>query len=804
MGTERKRNLDAEVGSTHRSLEARRQAPPASLNGSVPEPGRGGLPVKRLYSRRHAVVSLLFWLTMVAVFTPLAIQFTSRIQSTLSGMKGTPSENVRINVVKNFSTALAFPTAIVWDAKGVPPADADAAWKNLLAAIRADPTVNDVNDGNAMIEKWPRSDWHAAFVAVGATTYGGAEHVVPNLRADVAKLSFPGPNRPWVTGGPALFLDLNLASTESLRSGELIALPVAFIILLLVFRSLVAAFLPVMVATLGVVCTLGILCFFATPHSYLPFLPVMGVTFFVPNLVTMIGLGVGIDYCLIYLARYRRERASHLTTQEALLLTRQTAGKTVLASAVLVMSGFLTLLFIPLEFFNSIAVGGMLVVACVALATLTLLPAMIFLVGPWLEWGGGLFSSLNRLKLGPQFCERWGRFVVCRARGCLAVGLILLVILAIPSLRLKIASVEAKNIPSKSESRKGYESLSENLGAGWMMPAIILVQHPTQDWMNGDGLAREKNLVDQLAKLDNTDKVMTVTDNSGSRLAQQMRMGMLTSFNDTSQNVILMLSRTDPQSPVARDWLDKITALLKDAEKAAPDGPRYSLGGLPSVTLAADRTIIRALPMVIFATLASTFILLTLFMRSVLISLKAIVLNLFCVMAAYGFQVICFQDGWGAKLFHLFPTDGLNTVVLVICFCALFGLSMDYEVFILSAVRESWLDNHNMNLAVQEGLLRVAGIITSAAFIMIAVFLSFAFGDVVEIEQLGVGLSFAVLLDATIIRLLLVPGIMTLMGRWAFWCPGQKLPVTGKHPRGHHYQGEKLTPPDETKRVAGL
>jgi putative drug exporter of the RND superfamily len=775
------------------------------MNGSVPEPGQGGgLPVKRLYSRRHAVVSLLFWLTMVAIFTPLAIQFTSRIQSTLSGMKGTPSENVRINVVKNFSTALAFPTAIVWDAKGVPPVDADAAWKNLLAAIRADSTVNDVNDGNAMIENWPRSDWHAAFVAVGATTYGGAEHIVPNLRADVARFSFPGSNRPWVTGGPALFLDLNVASTKSLRSGELIALPVAFVILLLVFRSLVAALLPVVVATLGVICTLGILCFFATPHSYLSFLPVMGVTFFVPNLVTMIGLGVGIDYCLIYLARYRRERASHLTTQEALLLTRQTAGKTVLASAVLVMSGFLTLLFIPLEFFNSIAIGGMLVVACVALATLTLLPAMIFLVGSWLEWGGGLFSPLNRLKLGLHFCDLWGRFVVRRARGCLAVGLILLAILAIPSLRLKIASVEAKNIPSKSESRKGYESLSENLGAGWMMPAIILVQHPTQDWMNSDGLAREKNLVDRLAQLPNTEKIMTVTDNSGSRRAQQMRMGLLTSFNDTSQNVILMLSRIDPQSPVARDWLDQIAALLKEAEKDTPDGPRYSLGGLPSVTLSADRTIIDALPMVISATLASTFVLLTLFMRSVLISLKAIVLNLFCVMAAYGFQVICFQDGWGAKLFHLFPTDGLNTVVLVICFCALFGLSMDYEVFILSAVRESWLDNHNMNLAVQEGLLRVAGIITSAAFIMIAVFLSFAFGDVVEIEQLGVGLSFAVLLDATIIRLLLVPGIMTLMGRWAFWCPGQKLPVAGKHPRGHHYQGEKLTSPDETKRVAGL
>ena len=338
-----------------------------------------------------------------------------------------------------------------------------------------------------------------------------------------------------------------------------------------------------------------------------------------------------------------------------------------------------------------------------------------------------------------------------------------------------------------------------------MMPAIVLVQHPTQDWMLGEGMAAEKALVDQLAPLPNTLKVLTVTDATGSRHAQQSRMGLLTSASDPTQSVILLLSKTDPQSPEARDWLDQITTVLGNAEKAAPEGPHYSLGGLPSVTHSADQVIMNALPMVIFATLASTFILLTAFMRSILVSLKAIVLNLFCVMAAYGFQVICFQDGWGARLFNLFPTDGLNTVVLVICFCALFGLSMDYEVFILSAVRESWVDNHSMDLAVQEGLLRVAGIITSAAFIMVAVFLSFAFGDVVEIEQLGVGLSFAVLLDATIIRLLLVPGILTLMGRWAFWIPGRKLPVVERQStHGHHYQGEKLSPQDESKRVAGL
>jgi len=222
----------------------------------VPVAETRALPVRRLYSRRQAIISLIFWITMVAVFVPLAIQFTSRIQSTLSGTKGTPSENVRINVVKNFSTALAFPTAIVWDAKGVPADDAQAAWSGLIDTLKSDPSVKDVTDGKAMIGQWPRNDWYAAFVAVNPGTkenftYGDAEKVVPVLRADVAKLPFPGKGHPWVTGGPALFLDLNIASTESLRSGELIALPVAFVILLLVFRSLVAALLPVVVATLG-------------------------------------------------------------------------------------------------------------------------------------------------------------------------------------------------------------------------------------------------------------------------------------------------------------------------------------------------------------------------------------------------------------------------------------------------------------------------------------------------------------------------------------------------------------------------
>ena len=163
-----------------------------------------GLPIARHYSRRRALCSFVFWMVLALVISPLAYQFSNRIQSTLNGMQGSQSETVRLNLVKNFSTALAFPAAIVWDAKGLPPDQADAAWAQVLQTVQADPLVKDVTDGNTMIENWPRLDWHAAFVALDATTYGGAQKAIPKLRHDMTTLKFPGGQRPWVTGGQPL------------------------------------------------------------------------------------------------------------------------------------------------------------------------------------------------------------------------------------------------------------------------------------------------------------------------------------------------------------------------------------------------------------------------------------------------------------------------------------------------------------------------------------------------------------------------------------------------------------------------
>ncbi|MEM1058185.1 MAG: MMPL family transporter [Verrucomicrobiota bacterium] len=723
----------------------------------------------RLTPSRAALV-VLFWALLAALMTPSAWMFAHRLTGTFSGTENSEPAQVEDALVDNFSTALAFPSALVWDAVGVPPEEADAAWSNLIDTAEAHPEIIDVSDAHNLMSGKVRDDWHVAFLELDVETFGQAELRLPQIREYLAeKVNMPGEGTFHITGGPAMFLDLNTTSTNALKRAELIALPVAFLILLVVFRTPLAALLPVLVAGVGVVITLGVLSFLA---KYIP------VTFFVPNLVTMIGLGVGIDYCLIYLARYRRERELHLTTQEALAESRRTAGHTVLVSAVLVMTGFLVLLVIPLSFFFSIALGGLLIVGCVAATTLTLLPALVVLLGSSLEWGQVYRTDGKFKEKLHNFYRWWSRWLLRNPWKCFLAGAALLLFIASPVTRLMITSLQVDTLPASAEARIGYESMEKELGPGWLLPTMILVQHPDESWWEPAQQERERALVERLEALPGTAEVVAPSDPKEEigRRAAQVRSFLLEGDPDRTQTLILMIPDDDPQSTGAREWLRDVHRILDEEEAAHPDGPTFKLGGISAITAVTDEVIFSYLPIVIGLTLLTTFLLLLYFMKSIFVPLKAIVLNLLCVMAAYGFLVFWFQDGWGAGMGAFHEVDGLNTIVLVVMFCALFGLSMDYEVFILSAVRESWLERKDMDYAIEEGLVRTAGIITSAAIILVSVFLCFAFAGVLETQQLGTGMSFAVLLDATLIRCVLVPSSMALMGEFNWWLPGQPLP----------------------------
>jgi RND superfamily putative drug exporter len=303
-------------------------------------------------------------------------------------------------------------------------------------------------------------------------------------------------------------------------------------------------------------------------------------------------------------------------------------------------------------------------------------------------------------------------------------------------------------------------------------------------------IAREQELVGKLRALENTGLIVSLTDTEPSSNVRKARWSVLMPKEArTPQSLLMVISKTDPQSNASRLWLRQLRSVLDEQEKQYPDDDQYMIGGVAATTSATDGVIFDALPKVILITLCTTFLLLIYFMRALLVPFKAIVLNFLCVLAAYGFQVLWFQDGWGRGLGQFPQTAGLNTIVMVVLFCTLFGLSMDYEVFILCAIRESWFDQHSMKIAIEDGLQKTAGIITSAAVIMVSVFLCFAFGSVVETQQLGIGLSFAVLLDATVIRLILAPSAMAIMGKWSWWLPG----------RGHVLPAKAPTPkPDHT------
>lgn len=734
----------------------------------------------RLTPSRAAMV-VLFWVLLAALMTPSAWNFAHRLTGTFSGTEDSEPALVEAALVENFSTALAFPVALVWDSKGVPVEEAREAWKQLIETTEEIPSVIDVSDAQKLVSQDLRPGWFVAFLELDVKTFGEAEVQLPKVRAYLAEhIHLPGENGYKITGGPAMFLDLNTSSTQALQRAELIALPIAFFILLFVFRTPLAAILPVVVAGVGVVITLGVLSYLAK------FIP---VTFFVPNLVTMIGLGVGIDYCLIYLARYRREKTLHMTTQEALAQTRRTAGHTVMVSAVLVMTGFLVLLVIPLSFFTSIALGGLLIVACVSATTLTLLPALVVLLGAALEWGEVYSTSGRGREKVQNFYRWWSRWLLRNPWKCFLGGAAFLLFVSWPVTTMMITSLQVDTLPPGTEARDGYESMERELGPGWLLPTIVLVQHSDEDWWQPERQGAEQKLADQIRALPGTAQVVALSDTEAGTKAKRARAFLLTGDPDRTQTLMLIIPDNDPQSAESRLWLHQVHDLLDLQMLAHPEGPRYLLGGVAAITKDTDEVIFSYLPVVIGLTLLTTFLLLLYFMKSIFVPLKAIALNLLCVLAAYGFLVIWFQDGVGAATVGFMAVDGLNTIVLVVMFCALFGLSMDYEVFILSAVRESWLERKDMDYAIEEGLVRTAGIITSAAIILVSVFLCFAFAGVVETQQLGTGMSFAVLLDATLIRCILVPSSMALMGEWNWWLPGQPLPEKDRV-RGHFQKRE--------------
>jgi RND superfamily putative drug exporter len=536
---------------------------------------------------------------------------------------------------------------------------------------------------------------------------------------------------------------------EDLRRGEGIGVPVAILVLIVVFGALVAAGVPLVLAAVAIVVAFGLTALVGRAFD---------LSFFVTNVITMIGLAVGIDYSLFIVARFREERRRGASKLGAIELAAGTASKAVLFSGCTVVLALTGMLFVPFDIFRSIGVAAILVVVAAVAATLTLIPALLTLLGDRIDWP-------RRRRVDPPalathavadadadrgFWWRVTHLVMARPVVSAAFAVVLLGALAWPALDLERGSAGVESLPP-SETTTAFRVLAQDFSAGLMEPVQIVVDGPQGDAAVQGGIAALSEALQADAAFGQAPRV--TWNEAGDLALVEAQLAM------------------DANSPPAFAAVDRlrertVPATFGDLEE------RVYVTGFSASMVDYFRAVDDVTPFVFAFVLGLSFLLLLVAFRSLVVPLKAILLNLLSVGAAYGLLVLVFQKGYGADLLGLQQTPKIEAWLPIFLFCILFGLSMDYHVFLLSRIREHYDLTGRNRESVAHGLQATAKVITGAALIMVVVFGGFAAGRLVQLQEMGFGLAVAVFLDATIVRSVLVPAGMALLGNVNWYLPG--------------------------------
>jgi putative drug exporter of the RND superfamily len=551
-------------------------------------------------------------------------------------------------------------------------------------------------------------------------------------------------------------------SEEDLLKGEGIGIAAALIVLLVVFAALVAIGVPLVLALISIFIATGLASVIASFST---------ISFFISNMITMIGLAVGIDYALFIVERYREERRHGRPKAEAIEVAGSTASKAVLFSGLTVVFALLGLFMIPTTIFRSLGLGAVLVVVVAVLAMLTLIPAMLSLLGDRIDWPFHRHYDDPERIAAQQMRDQqtlhrgfWGsitRIVMARPVISMVLSAGLLIVLAIPYFDLTLGFNGIGTLP-KSNIRDGYEILAKDFQAGRLSPIKIVV-----DGQQGEVDQGINNLLTALSAnptLANYDQPIWSQD------------GKLAVININTSG--------DSDSQIARDAVKVLRSTVVPQSFNGTSANVY-VSGDPAFNYDFRSLISTWTPIVFGFVLLLSFVLLTLAFRSIVVPIKAIIMNLLGVGAAYGILVLVFEKGYLHNVLGFEKVPAIEPWLPIFLFCVLFGLSMDYHVFLLSRIREHYDQSHRNRESVAIGLQSTARIITGAALIMVSVFFGFAAGRLVMFQQMGFGLGMAVLIDATIIRSILVPSAMTLLGdrnwympSWLKWLPDLRVEGT--------------------------
>ena len=588
-----------------------------------------------------------------------------------------------------------------------------------------------------------------------------------------------------LAGGPSFYADIQIVSETDLQRSEWISLPLAAIVLLLVFGSAVAAGLPLAVGGATVIVALAAI--FGAAQA-------TRMSIFVLNLTTLLGLGLGVDYSLLLVSRFREELGRGAKLGDAVQRTVATAGRAVFFSGVTVMLGLAGLALFDFAILRSIGIAGAITVAIAVASSVTLMPAILSLLGPRVNR-----LAIRRLGSG-KVNERgpWARLARAVMRRPIAVALptlALLIALGTPWLGVRFNAPDGSILPERVPSRQALDALTDAFGEGSFSPmtAAVRTDGPVTsaanikllyDWVQAlqadPRVARVDSIVSIDPRLTLTQYQLLYSSSSTDGATPPDRYAaQILSFTTAGDLTTVSITPTNgPNRPESRALVGELRAAHPGSIAAGtpsaitpPAGLNALIGGGAAEIVDVVDTISGEFPRTAAVVILATLLILAVLLRSIVLPIKAVVMNTLSILASFGALVWIFQEGNLSAILGFAPLGFVETTIPVILFCVLFGLSMDYEVFLLTRMREIYDRTGDNAAAVAGGLERSGRIITSAALIVVVVAGSFVFAEIVLIKALGVGVAIAVALDATIVRALLVPATMRLFGKWNWWAP---------------------------------
>jgi putative drug exporter of the RND superfamily len=731
-----------------------------------------------------------FWVAgviLAAVVALLPFSFHSeRHLETATRVEGSEAEVVAQELATRFHSP--FVDRVVLVIQGLPPADSDEgeqALATIVAGLSDEPGVSGVVSYHELRDPIFLGRGGGTFVLVGlASTESPVESLVPELHERARSLENQLRGRyPAVklelTGEIPLNFDIRKASADQVQRAESLVIPATLALLLVAFGSVVAALIPLAVGELAIATTLAIAGFLASRWH---------LSILVQNLATMLGLGLGIDYALLMVSRFREAISTGHDGPTASAIAARQAGRTLLISASTVAIGFLALLTVPISEIRSIGVAGFLVAGMSVLLTNTLVPAVLALLGRRIDAGRLPFTA----KLDSHRAERtgnrwrqWGNVIVAHPWPAIFLAGAPLLLLAWQTARLDTSLPRGDWLPQASESVHALHTLEQMDRAGVVQSLRVIVELPTDSIAQTDaGWNAIDRLSKRLASDPRCDRVISITT-----IAESNR-SFLTSLSRETRRTFLsgdgraaLLEVLPAASASLRDQVKWVRELRRTGAAALTGVPGATLrvGGIPALnadyqTIVADR-----FPSVTALVVVGTLVALLCGFRSLFAAVKAIALNLLSVAASFGALVLVFQDGRGSRFLGV-PggTGSVFPLVPIVAYAIVFGLSMDYEVFLVARVLEARRSGLSEVDAIPEGLARTAGLITSAAAIMIVVFAAFTFGDFLVVKMIGFTLAVAVFIDATLVRMVIGPALLRIAGDWNWWPGG--LATAGRAP----------------------